>query len=118
MPQDSPIPKIARRIVRGDQGMVAQVKLDQGFKVDTHQHENEQFACVLSGKMLFGLNDPGSDEYYEITMQAGEVLRLPSNIPHSAEALEDSVLFDIFAPPCAGMGVDQIAAREAASPST
>ena len=106
MPQDHPIEKIARRMIRGEQAMIAEVRLDKGFRVETHTHENEQFACVLSGQMLFGIGNPDEEGYYEITVEANEVLHLPSNIPHFAQALDDSVLFDIFSPPSAGMGVD------------
>lgn len=106
LPQDFPIAKIARRIVRGESAMIAEVRLDKGFKVDTHTHVNEQFACVLSGRMLFGIGEESTDAYHEVEVLPGEVLLMTSNLPHSAEALEDSVLFDIFAPPAEQMGVD------------
>lgn len=93
--------------MKGDQAMVAEVLLDRGFKVNTHIHENEQIACVISGRMLFGIGERGSGSYYETEVGTGEVLVLPSNVPHSAEALEDSVLFDIFSPPAERMGVDE-----------
>jgi unsaturated pyranuronate lyase len=32
-------------------------------------------------------------------VRAGEVLVIPSNLPHSAEALEDCVDIDVFSPP-------------------
>jgi quercetin dioxygenase-like cupin family protein len=35
----------------------------------------------------------------EYVVSAGETIALPSNVPHDAEALEDSVVFDVFAPP-------------------
>jgi len=34
-----------------------------------------------------------------VDVAAGEMLMLPSHLPHSAEALEDSVVFDSFSPP-------------------
>jgi quercetin dioxygenase-like cupin family protein len=34
-----------------------------------------------------------------ITVAAGEVLIIPSHMPHKAEALEDTVDLDIFTPP-------------------
>ena len=48
----------------------------------------------------------------DLVVVGGEVLHLPANVPHSAEALEDSVLFDLFSPPSATTGVD------AAGPAT
>ena len=32
-------------------------------------------------------------------MSAGEVLLIPSNLPHKAEALEETLDVDIFSPP-------------------
>jgi quercetin dioxygenase-like cupin family protein len=108
MPQDHPIPLIARRRLMGEHVMIAEVRLDKGFKVPTHNHDNEQFAVVLSGHMLFGIHQPDSPEYYEVEVVPGEVLHLMANVPHSAEALEDSVLFDIFSPASEIMGVDMV----------
>jgi quercetin dioxygenase-like cupin family protein len=34
-----------------------------------------------------------------IDVHAGEVLHIPSHVPHRAEALEDTVDVDIFSPP-------------------
>jgi quercetin dioxygenase-like cupin family protein len=33
-----------------------------------------------------------------VTLRAGEFLLIPSNVPHRAEALEDTVDVDIFSP--------------------
>jgi len=35
----------------------------------------------------------------ELVVNAGEVLHLPSNVPHKAEALEDTLDVDVFSPP-------------------
>ncbi|MDQ3310196.1 MAG: cupin domain-containing protein, partial [Gemmatimonadota bacterium] len=34
-----------------------------------------------------------------IIVRAGEVLHIPSGVPHKAEALEDTLDVDIFSPP-------------------
>lgn len=106
LPQDFPMPLIARRRVIGSQVMLSQVQLTKGFKVATHAHENEQMAIVLSGEMRFGLGAEGSPQRRDVTVRAGEVVHLPSNVPHSAEALADSVLIDVFSPPSDKTGVD------------
>ena len=74
--------------------------------VDSHEHENEQFACVLSGKVRFGIAQ-GTGQAYEVTLQQGEVLHLPSGVPHSAVAEEDSLVLDVFSPPSEGTGIDR-----------
>ena len=58
-----------------------------------HSHENEQLSWVLEGALRFVVEDR------EIVVRAGEVLHLPSDVPHSAEAVEDTVAVDIFSPP-------------------
>ena len=35
----------------------------------------------------------------EVVVRAGEVLHIPSNLPHKAEALEDTLDVDVFSPP-------------------
>ena len=34
-----------------------------------------------------------------VTISAGEVLYIPSNVPHEAHALEDTLDVDVFSPP-------------------
>lgn len=97
--QDHPLDGVDRRRVFGDKAVVAEISLRQGTKVSTHHHESEQFTCVLSGKLLFGIGAEGSAERHELTIRAGEVLHLSSNVPHSAEAIEDTRVLDVFAPP-------------------
>jgi quercetin dioxygenase-like cupin family protein len=106
LPQDHPMPKIDRRRIVGSQMMLAQVFLHKGFKVPTHQHVNEQFAWVMSGRVRFGVGADGSAQRREVTLTGGEILHLPPNVPHSAEALEDSMVTDLFSPPSEKTGVD------------
>ena len=42
---------------------------------------------------------PGEDEGEVIDVRAGELLTIPSNVPHKAEALEDTLDLDVFNPP-------------------
>ncbi|MDP9283870.1 MAG: cupin domain-containing protein, partial [Actinomycetota bacterium] len=41
----------------------------------------------------------GEDESETVDVGAGEVLHIPSWVPHKAEALETTLDVDIFAPP-------------------
>jgi quercetin dioxygenase-like cupin family protein len=107
LPQDHPMPLIARRRMIGQHLMISEVTLDKGFRVPTHQHANEQFAWVMSGALRFGVGIEGDADWREITVRSGEVLHLPPNVPHSAEALEDSVVIDLFSPPSEKTGVDR-----------
>jgi quercetin dioxygenase-like cupin family protein len=48
---------------------------------------------MLTGAMKFQLGER------EIVVRAGEVLHIPSNVVHSAVALEDTLDLDVFCPP-------------------
>ena len=104
---DSPMALLERRRIVGQNAMIARVTLRKGCRVPAHRHVNEQFACVLSGRIRFGLGEEGSAEHEEVTLEGGGVLHLPPNVPHSAEALEDTVVLDVFSPPSESTGIDR-----------
>lgn len=87
---------ISRRLVWGERMMIAQVLLDKGSVVPKHAHENEQITYILDGALRFWIGEDGEEE---IVVRAGEVLYIPSNVPHKAEALEDTLDVDVFSPP-------------------
>lgn len=89
-------PLIDRKLVVGDQIMIGHIYLKEGAIVPLHHHENEQMTYILSGALKFWL---GADESEQIIVRAGQMLHLPSNLPHKAEALEDTLDVDIFCPP-------------------
>ena len=96
VPKEEVSQGIARRLVSGERLMLTHVYLEKGFVVPRHSHENEQLTWILEGVLRFWL---GEDESEVVDVTAGEVLHLPSNLPHKAEALEDTLDVDIFAPP-------------------
>jgi len=107
LPVDHPIPLLDRRRVIGEKMMISQVTLYPGCDVASHQHENEQIALVMSGRVRFGLGVPRSSEFHEVVVSAGEVIQLPANLPHSAHALEKTEILDLFSPPSQGTGIDR-----------
>lgn len=88
--------QLSRRVITGDQVMLAHVYLKKGCVVPKHSHMNEQFTYILEGALRFRVGDDGADE---IVVRAGEVLHLPGNVPHEALALEDTIDLDVFCPP-------------------
>ena len=95
IPKEELKPDLARRLISTDRMMLAQVFLEKGCVVPTHAHENEQLTYILEGVLRFWL---GEDESV-VDVAAGEVLHIPSNLPHKAEALETTLDVDIFCPP-------------------
>jgi quercetin dioxygenase-like cupin family protein len=96
LPKEELKPGLSRRLVSGEKGMLAHVYLSKGVVVPKHSHENEQFTYVLEGALIFRI---GEDQSEEVVVRAGDVLHIPANVPHSAEALEDTLDLDVFVPP-------------------
>jgi quercetin dioxygenase-like cupin family protein len=86
-------PLLDRQMIVGDELMLARILLKKGCVVPEHSHVNEQLTWVVEGALKFWIDGK------EIVVRAGEVLCIPSNMPHKAEALEDCVDMDIFYPP-------------------
>jgi quercetin dioxygenase-like cupin family protein len=86
-------PLLQRQFVVGQEIMLARVLLKKGCIVPEHSHHNEQLTYILEGALKFWIDGR------EIVVHAGEVLCIPSHMPHKAEALEDTVDLDVFAPP-------------------
>jgi quercetin dioxygenase-like cupin family protein len=87
---------LTRKLIIGDNMMLAHIHLKKGGFVPKHSHHNEQISYVLTGAFKFLM---GADQDEEAIVRAGEVLVIPSHLPHSAVALEDSLSLDIFNPP-------------------
>lgn len=87
---------ITRRLISSERMMIAHVYLKKGDDVPRHAHHNEQLTYILEGALHFWFGENGERE---ITVRAGEVLVIPSNVPHRALALEDTLDVDVFNPP-------------------
>jgi quercetin dioxygenase-like cupin family protein len=96
MPAEALKPDLRRRLISTERMMLAHVYLEQGCIVPKHAHENEQLTYILEGVLRFWLGD---DESEVVDVSAGEVLHIPSHLPHKAEALERTLDVDIFCPP-------------------
>ena len=87
---------LTRRLITGERMMIAHVHFKKGDDVPWHSHENEQITYILEGALQFRL---GTNGEREVIVRAGEVLVIPSHLPHSAVALEDTLDVDVFNPP-------------------
>src|SRR6476620_11208729 len=96
MPKEQVSDMLDRRLITGDRMMLSHVYLEKGCIVPKHSHENEQLTYILEGALHFWI---GEEEQEEVVVRSGEVLVIPSNVPHKAEALEDTLDVDIFSPP-------------------
>jgi quercetin dioxygenase-like cupin family protein len=85
-------PGIVRQFVSGARVSVAKFSLADGTSVPTHAHENEQVSYVVRGALKFRFPDR------EIVVRSGEVIVIPSNMPHGVDVIEDSEAIDVFSP--------------------
>jgi quercetin dioxygenase-like cupin family protein len=86
-------PLFERQLIVGQDVMLARILLRKGCIVPLHSHENEQLSTILEGALKFWIDGK------EIVVRPGEVLTIPPNMPHKAEALEDTLGIDVFHPP-------------------
>jgi quercetin dioxygenase-like cupin family protein len=83
---------LSRKIVTGAREMLAQIYLKRGALVPMHAHESEQMTYILQGALRVVVDGE------EIIVREGEVLHIPSRLPHQSEALEDTLELDVFSP--------------------
>ena len=96
MPVEDLNPGLGRRLITGDRVMLAHVYLTEGTVVPQHEHDNEQITYILEGALEFAFGADGEDVH---TVRAGEAIVIPSDVPHRAVALEDTLDVDVFSPP-------------------
>ena len=88
-------PTVTRRMIMADRVTLAQFRLEAGALIATHSHEHEQLTYIEEGLLRLWL---GEDEAQVHDVGAGEVLHIPSNLPHRAEAIETTRATDVFCP--------------------
>ena len=92
-----PAPRVAegieRQMVYGERLMVCRLRLAAHVVTPVHSHPHEQITMIERGRARFTVD--GADR----VLSAGDVLHLPSNVPHGAAMLdEEVVLIDVFTP--------------------
>jgi quercetin dioxygenase-like cupin family protein len=93
LPEEQLNPLISRKLITGERTMLAHIFLKKGSVVPAHSHDNEQMTYIIKGALKFTINGR------EIFLKTGEVMHIPSNVIHSAVAVEDTLDLDIFCPP-------------------
>lgn len=96
MPRERVTDLLDRRLITGSHMMLAHVYLKKGCVVPKHSHHNEQLTYVLEGCLRLWVGEDGAQV---VDVRPGEVLLIPGNVPHKAEALEDTLDVDVFSPP-------------------
>jgi quercetin dioxygenase-like cupin family protein len=83
---------VTRQVLHGASITIARIGIARGGAVPTHAHINEQVMNIISGRLKVIVDG------VEMVLDGGSSLVIPPNVPHSVEALEDTVAVDVFSP--------------------
>ena len=83
---------MSRQVIHGQNVTIAKFHLAKGAVVPEHSHVNEQIALLVRGRLKFIYPD------HDQIVEAGQMIETRPNVPHSVEALEESLAIDVFAP--------------------
>jgi quercetin dioxygenase-like cupin family protein len=92
IPKEQTSPTIARQAIHASNMTVARIHLAKGAVVPEHSHPSEQLTTLVEGKLLMRIGG------VECVAEAGDMVEIPPDVPHSVEVLEESVAVDVFAP--------------------
>ena len=96
VPTEEVTPSMHRKIIAGEKTMIARMKFKDGFVVPLHSHENEQITHCISGTMRFWFGD---DKAELVELNPGDIIVIPSDLPHEALMIGDVEEVDTWAPP-------------------
>lgn len=83
---------IIGQYVHGNSTTLGFVTINKGSNLPLHHHPHEQITYMIEGKLKMQI---GNEEF---VLEPGIVKVIPSNTPHSAIALTDCKLIDVFSP--------------------
>jgi len=79
-------------LVHGEKTLMGQFSIAKGSTIPPHSHPHEQTGFMVSGKLRFNV----ADEILEV--ETGDSWCIPGGTEHSVDALEDSVVIEVFSP--------------------
>ena len=82
-----------KNLACGERTHLTEVRLSKGAVVPEHQHPQEQTGYLISGSLRF-FSSSG-----ENVVGPGDSWSFAADEAHGAEALEDTVVLELFAPP-------------------
>jgi quercetin dioxygenase-like cupin family protein len=85
-------PGVFGRFVHGEKLSWAFWRVEKGAEVPLHHHVHEQMMHVVSGEFQFELDGKST------ICKTGDIVVIPSNVPHFGKALTDCQLMDVFTP--------------------
>lgn len=83
---------LLKTLSHGANTHLTKVILKKGAVIPEHQHPHEQTGYLISGCLRFFSGET------ETVAHPGDSWNLPGGLPHGAEALEDTVVIEVFSP--------------------
>jgi len=86
------VPGLTGYYRHGEQMTLGLIEIKAGISLAAHQHVHEQISYMIAGELRMMIGDE------EVILKPGAVQLIPSNTVHSAIALTDCQLIDVFNP--------------------
>lgn len=86
------VPGVAGHYAHGEKMSFGYVLLKKGSHVPVHYHPHEQITFILEGELDMVIDDK------PCPLKAGMYHVIHSNVPHSARAVTDCKVIDVFSP--------------------
>lgn len=96
VPVEEVTSSMTRKIITGEKLMIAKMKFKDGFLVPLHHHVHEQVTQVISGQIRFWFGD---NKEQVMDLYPGDVVVIPSNLPHEALMIGVVEEIDTWSPP-------------------
>ena len=81
-----------KTLVHGQRTLFAEFRLGEGSALPDHAHPHEQTGYLVRGRMRLVIGGQAFDAC------PGDTWCIGAGVPHSAQALEDSVAVEVFSP--------------------
>jgi quercetin dioxygenase-like cupin family protein len=81
-----------KTLVHGEKTLLSEFHLAKGAVIPTHHHPHEQTGYLVSGHLRFVIGEEPLDA------RPGDSWCIASQLEHSAQSLEDSVVVEVFSP--------------------
>lgn len=92
IPSKEILPGFVARFIHTETNTIGFVEIKAGGELPEHSHFHTQTTQVTEGELALTIN--GETVIYK----PGMIAVIPSNIPHSAKALTDCKVTDVFSP--------------------
>ena len=81
-----------KTLIYGEKSLMTQVRLEKGAIIPPHSHPHEQTGYLISGQLEFVVDNE------HIMTRPGDSWSIAGNVQHSAIAIEETVVIEVFSP--------------------